>query len=59
MYISLKQKLDFSSERREIFLDFVFSRRRRLRSQLLFMLEDEHELEKIFHIGSRSMNIRL
>jgi hypothetical protein len=59
MYISLKQKLDFSSEKREIFFNFIFSRRRRLRFQLLFILKDEHELENIFHIESRSMNIRL
>jgi hypothetical protein len=44
MYISLKRKLDFSSERRGIFsLNFVFSRQRRLRFQLLFMLKDKHK----------------
>ncbi len=26
---------------------------------LLLFLEDEHELENIFHVGSRSLNIKL
>jgi hypothetical protein len=49
MYISLKQKLDFSSERGGIFsLNFIFSRRRRLRFQLLFMLKMNMNLKTSF-----------
>jgi hypothetical protein len=33
--------------------------RRRLRLWLLFILKEQHELEKIFHIGSRSLDISL
>ncbi len=60
IYYSMKYERGFFRVPKQIYSSyFIFSRRRRLRFQLLFILKDECELENIFHVGSRSLNIRL
>jgi hypothetical protein len=57
--IDSSQNLVFRVREEEYFFNFIFSQRRQLRLQLIFILKDRHELENIFHIGSHSLIINL